>query len=142
LKGKWRPVGSRYIIANGVLSSDSIVRYIQSKNSGFLTSDKIQTIVTTYIIEARKEGVNHDIAIAQMCEGTKFLTDSNRLNTYNYGDLHNITRPKEKAAFRSMELGIRVHIQQLKYMIHCFCQRRKRVADHSLHRHLWSVTCF
>jgi hypothetical protein len=110
-----RPTGSRYIIADGVLSSDSIVSYIQSKNFGVLTPDRIATIVNTYIGEARKEGVNHDIAIAQMCEGTNYLTNRDRLYTYNYGDLHNIKRPKEKATFQSMEIGIKVHIQQLKY---------------------------
>jgi len=107
-------IGSRNIIANGILTKDNIVAYIQSKNN-IVSGKLIEDIVGIYMEEARKENINLDIAIAQMCEGTNFLNDLNRLAANNYGDLHNIMRPKEKASFPSMELGIRVHIQQLKY---------------------------
>jgi hypothetical protein len=105
---------SRNIIAKGILTRESIVGYIKSKNTN-ISPALIETIVNTYIDEAGKESVNLDIAIAQMCEGTNFLNDLNRLSTNNYGDLHDIKNTKLKASFASMSLGIRAHIQQLKY---------------------------
>jgi len=54
----------------------------------------IKIIVNLYDDEARKENVNLDIAIAQMCEGTNFLRDQERELTNNYGDLHDIKNTK------------------------------------------------
>jgi len=105
---------SRNIIADGVLTKESIVGFIKSKNTS-ITSGMIENIVNTYTDEAKKENINLDIAIAQMCEGTDFLNNLNRLVTNNYGDLHDIKNTKLRASFPSMEAGIRAHIQQLKY---------------------------
>lgn len=85
---------SRNIIADGILTKDSIVEYIQSKNSGIMPLGTIKIIVNLYDDEARKENVNLDIAIAQMCEGTNFLRDQERELTNNYGDLHDIKNTK------------------------------------------------
>jgi len=110
-----RPIpSSRNIIAYGILTRDCILGYIKSKNTS-ISSGMIETIVNTYIDEAGKENVNLDIAIAQMCEGTNFLNNLSSLSTNNYGDLHDIKNTKLKASFPSMLLGIKVHIQQLKY---------------------------
>jgi hypothetical protein len=105
-------VKSRDIIGNGILNKDSIVGYIQSKNTTYLSRAKIEEIVGAYIAEAGKEYINHDIAIAQMCEGTNFLSRKEKIIVHNYGDLADINR--RKTSFKSMTLGIRAHIQQIK----------------------------
>jgi hypothetical protein len=102
---------SRYIMGGGILAKDIIVRYIQSKNRN-MSWELIDAVVYTYIVEARKENINHDIAIAQMCEGTAYLNKLEVFNTHNYGDLQNIRGAVNK--FSSMQLGVRAHIQQLK----------------------------
>jgi hypothetical protein len=108
------PPPSRNILANGILTKENIVLYIKSRNTS-ISSIMIENIVNTYVTEAKKEDVNLDIAVAQMCEGTDFLNNLNRLSINNYGDLHDIKNTKLKASFPSMEAGITTHIQQLKY---------------------------
>jgi hypothetical protein len=105
---------SRNILGKGILTKESIVLYIKSKNTS-ISSNMLEKIVNTYIVEANAEKVNPDIAIAQMCEGTNFLNNLNRLSSNNPGDLQDIINTKLRASFPSMEDGIRVHIQQLKY---------------------------
>jgi N-acetylmuramoyl-L-alanine amidase/Mannosyl-glycoprotein endo-beta-N-acetylglucosaminidase len=67
-----------------------------------------------YIEEAKAEGVNHDLAFAQMCLETRFLTFGGSVlpefnNFASLGD-----RQAEWAQFANLRLGIRAHIQQLK----------------------------
>jgi N-acetylmuramoyl-L-alanine amidase/Mannosyl-glycoprotein endo-beta-N-acetylglucosaminidase len=67
-----------------------------------------------YIEEANAEGVNHDLAFAQMCLETRFLTFGGTTlpefnNFASLGD-----RQTEWATFPNSRLGIRAHIQQLK----------------------------
>ena len=44
--------------------------YIQAKNTTNKPRAEIEQVVRVYIDEAKKEHINHDIAIALMCEGT------------------------------------------------------------------------
>ncbi|WP_310411157.1 N-acetylmuramoyl-L-alanine amidase [Chamaesiphon sp. OTE_8_metabat_110] len=67
-----------------------------------------------YLEEAKAEGVNHDLAFAQMCLETRFLTFGGAIlpefnNFASLGD-----RQTEWAKFPNLRLGIRAHIQQLK----------------------------
>ncbi len=67
-----------------------------------------------YIEEAKAEGVNHDLAFAQMCLETRFLTFGGAIlpefnNFASMGD-----RQTEWAKFPNLRLGVRAHIQQLK----------------------------
>lgn len=67
-----------------------------------------------YIEEAKAEGINHDIAFAQMCLETRFLNfggaiSANDYNFANLGDLHT-----EWAKFPDLRTGVRAQIQQLK----------------------------
>jgi N-acetylmuramoyl-L-alanine amidase/Mannosyl-glycoprotein endo-beta-N-acetylglucosaminidase len=67
-----------------------------------------------YIEEAKAEGVNHDLAFAQMCLETRFLTFGGAIlpefnNFASLGD-----RQAEWAKFTNLRSGVRAHIQQLK----------------------------
>jgi N-acetylmuramoyl-L-alanine amidase/Mannosyl-glycoprotein endo-beta-N-acetylglucosaminidase len=81
------------------------------------TPDALQAfpnIAETYIAEAKAEGVNHDLAFAQMCLETRFLTFGGAVlpefnNFATLGD-----RQTELAKFPSVTIGVRAHIQQLK----------------------------
>jgi hypothetical protein len=106
------PQGNRNLIGNGTLTASSIAGYIQSKNTANMSRAKIEEIVKVYIAEAGKEKINYDIAIALMCEGTDFLNRKDKLDAHNYGDLRDINGRKTR--FKTMTLGVRAHIQQIK----------------------------
>jgi hypothetical protein len=93
------------IIDNGRLNQDTIVNFIQYYSR--LPRAEIESIVSIYIVEAKKERVNHDIAIAQMCYATQFLNNRNLLIARNYSGLSD-------AVFSDKTIGIRAHIQHLK----------------------------
>jgi hypothetical protein len=104
---------SRNIMGRAILSNESIVEYIQLKNKT-ISRELIEMVVGFYIDEARKENINHDIAIAQMCEGTNYLNKREVFNNHNYGDLQYLSNRGAINLFPNMQLGIRAHIQQLK----------------------------
>ncbi len=67
-----------------------------------------------YLEEAKAEGVNADLAFAQMCVETRFLTFGGAIlpefnNFASLGD-----RQTEWANFVNPRIGVRAHIQQLK----------------------------
>jgi N-acetylmuramoyl-L-alanine amidase/Mannosyl-glycoprotein endo-beta-N-acetylglucosaminidase len=76
--------------------------------------EKFPNICEIYLEEAKAEGVNHDLAFAQMCLETRFLTFGGAIlpefnNFASLGDAQT-----EWANFEDLRLGIRAHIQQLK----------------------------
>ncbi len=76
--------------------------------------DRFPNLPSIYIEEAKAEGVNHDLAFAQMCLETRFLTFGGAIlpefnNFASMGD-----RQAEWAKFPNLRLGVRAHIQQLK----------------------------
>ncbi|WP_373542206.1 N-acetylmuramoyl-L-alanine amidase [Chamaesiphon sp.] len=76
--------------------------------------DQFPSIGEIYIEEAKAEDINHDLAFAQMCLETRFLTFGGAIlpefnNFASLGD-----RQAEWAKFPSLRLGVRAHIQQLK----------------------------
>jgi hypothetical protein len=88
--------------------------------SEFLTANNADALVQfphlpdIYIEEANAEGVNHDLAFAQMCLETRFLTFGGAVlsafnNFASLGD-----RQAEWASFSDSRQGVRAHIQQLK----------------------------
>jgi hypothetical protein len=93
------------IIDDGKLNQDIIVNFIQYYSR--LPREEIESIVSIYILEAKKERVNHDIAIAQMCYATQFLNNRSLLISRNYSGLSD-------AVFFDKTIGIRAHIQHLK----------------------------
>jgi hypothetical protein len=98
------------IIDNGRLNQNTVVNFIQYYSR--LPRPEIESIVTIYILEAKKEQVNHDIAIAQMCYATQFLNNRTLLIARNYAGLHD-------ASFSDKTIGIRAHIQHLKGYATC-----------------------
>jgi len=98
--------GINKLTENGRLEKETIVAFISSHNQ-VMPRVEIESIVSTYIQEAKAESINHDIAIAQMCYATNFLKAQQRLVTHNYAGLGD-------SKFDDRVTGIRAHIQHLK----------------------------
>ena len=102
---------NRNIMEAGFLQKDAMVNFILSNGSTASRSD-VDTVIGVYIEEAQIERVNHDLAIAMMCEGTNFLSKPEISVTNNYGDLQRLGN--RETVFPDMRTGIRAHIQQIK----------------------------
>jgi N-acetylmuramoyl-L-alanine amidase len=76
--------------------------------------DKFPDLAEIYMEEAQAEGIDRDLAFAQMCLETRFLNFSKAIpaNTNNFASLGNLQN--EWATFPNMRTGVRAHIQQLK----------------------------
>jgi hypothetical protein len=109
------PVDTRYgpikIEGKGSLSQTVMVQYIMQQKC-IISQRNLEALIDTYIKEAGKEGINHDLAIAQMCRTTNFLRSKNIMQTHNYAGL--AATPGWGGRFRSMEQGVIAHIQHLK----------------------------
>jgi len=92
---------------HGLSKQTDIVALIYSKNQK-LSRSYIANVVDTYIAEAKFEGINHDIAIAQMLYATDYLNNVQRIAVHNYAGMLN-------ESFCNMTTGIRAHIQHLKF---------------------------
>jgi hypothetical protein len=103
------------ILGNGKLNRDIVVSYILSKGST-IPRQEVNALIEAYIREAQVEGVNHDIAIAQMIYATGFLNNRHLLNTHNYGGLNTDMGISVIHGNRhpNMTEGVMAHIQHLK----------------------------
>jgi len=99
------------IEGHGSLEKTNIVSYIRSKNATVSTRE-IEVIIDTYIREAQRENINHDIAIAQMCYATDYLKNQQRISVHNYAGFDAINGVPVRYA--NMGEGVRAHIQHLK----------------------------
>jgi N-acetylmuramoyl-L-alanine amidase/Mannosyl-glycoprotein endo-beta-N-acetylglucosaminidase len=100
------------IMHQGHTSSTHLDEFLTANHPEVL--EKFPDLTAIYIEEAKAEGVNHDLAFAQMCLETRFLTFGGAIlpefnNFASLGDRHT-----EWAKFTNIRLGIRAHIQQLK----------------------------
>ncbi|MCL2265422.1 MAG: glucosaminidase domain-containing protein [Treponema sp.] len=117
-----------FIMSRGTLNRDAVVSYIMSKNPS-MTRNQITGLINEYIGEAAREGVNHDIAIAQMCYATNFLTNRKLLDTYNFAGLNadNGISVRYGGRHASMQEGVWAHIQHLKGYASRECPKREIV---------------
>lgn len=105
---------SRTIAARGVLSSAQLVNFFMANNPA---SDKaqVQRLANYYISEAATEGINSDVAFAQMCLETGFLKFGGLVtpDMHNYCGLGAIDATHRGERFATEQLGVRAHIQHL-----------------------------
>ncbi len=96
----------------GHTTATNLNEFLLANNSEALT--QFPNISEVYIEEAKAEGVNHDLAFAQMCLETRFLN----FGGVSLGEFNNFAslgdRQGEWANFPTLRLGVRAHIQQLK----------------------------
>jgi hypothetical protein len=100
-----------YIRGQGSLSKSVIVSYMRHRNPN-APPKIIESIIDAYFWAAGSERINPDIAIAQMCRATNFLSNERIMQTHNYADL--LPTPEWPGRFSSMRQGVITHIQRLK----------------------------
>ena len=106
---------SRRIMDQGQLTAEQLAAYFISRNS---EADRAHTIqfAQYYIDEAAAEGINSDVAFAQMCLETGFLRFGGLVQPefHNYCGLGAMDAEHPGEIFETEELGVRAHIQHLQ----------------------------
>jgi hypothetical protein len=104
-----------YIMGEGLTGGESLTKFLLDSNPGAEESF-VSGLAADYIKEAAAEGVNHDIAFAQMCLETGFLQYGGLVtpDMNNFCGLGAIGPEKTGERFPDAVTGIRAHIQHLK----------------------------
>jgi len=102
----------RNIADRGSVIPRGIIAYVTHQNPS-VDRARLSSLIDTYICEARDEGINHDIAIAQMLYWTDSLRNQGRVRSHNYGGL-STNGLRWDGSFNSMTEGVQAHIQHLK----------------------------
>lgn len=106
---------SRRILDQGKLTADQLADYFVSRNT---EADRayILQFAQYYIEEAAAEGINSDIAFAQMCLETGFLRFGGLVQPefHNYCGLGAMDAEHPGEQFPDEQTGIRAHIQHLQ----------------------------
>ena len=109
------PTPSIFIMGSGYQDVDQMASFMLQHNPR-LDTQYIYRVLTTYIVECKREGINHDIAVCQMCLETGFLRFNGTVSRHqnNFCGLGAINTTTPGDWFGSMEEGVRAHIQHLK----------------------------
>jgi hypothetical protein len=94
----------------------TVMQQVLKKHHPRLKDTKIHMIVECYIEECHLEGVNHDIAFAQMCLETDYLKYGGQVSASqnNFAGLGALDGGAKGLKFRTLRDGIRAHVQHLK----------------------------
>jgi len=107
-----------HIMSMGNLPRSALVRFLLEKNTELSSRrDFVNYLATLYVMEANREGVNYEIAFAQMCYHTNYLKYGNdfvNVDMNNFGGLSSLFFERRGVTFNTLQLGIRAHIQHLK----------------------------
>lgn len=101
------------IISRGQTSEVQMMMFLKTNNSDALS--QFPDLLKFYIEESNAEGVNYDLAFAQMCLETNYLRFGGNvsINSNNFACLGS-NNGMEIASFDSQRLGVRAQIQHLK----------------------------
>ncbi|MFI3257046.1 MAG: glucosaminidase domain-containing protein [Spirochaetales bacterium] len=106
---------SLYISDVGIKSAESLVNFFMSEAPAS-DREKVERLAGLYVDEAELEGINADIAFAQMCLETGFLRFGGLVSEdmNNFCGLGAIDENQRGNSFDTEQLGVRAHIQHLK----------------------------
>jgi hypothetical protein len=105
----------RPLLGRGQVEAEKLAAFLLGVNTD-ADSEFVERLARLYVEEAALEGVDHDVAFAQMCLETGFLRYGG-LVTYdmnNFCGLGAIGPEKTGERFPSPQLGVRAQIQHLK----------------------------
>jgi hypothetical protein len=104
-----------YIMGKGRVDEEKLALFLV-RNSPFARLDFARIMAGLYIEEAAHEGIDHDVAFAQMCLETGFLTFNGlvRSEWNNFCGLGAIGPEQPGLVFPDPRTGVRAHIQHLK----------------------------
>jgi hypothetical protein len=103
------------ILGSGLVPADTLAGFLRETNPG-LDQERAEQLAAFYAEEAAAEGVNHDIAFAQMCLETGFLRYGGLVtpDMNNFCGLGAIGPAQRGERFPEPRIGVRAHIQHLK----------------------------
>lgn len=106
---------SRRLTAKGELNACQLADFFLL-NEQSLTREELIDFAQLYIDEATTEGINSDIAFAQMCHETGFLQFGGLVQKewHNYCGLGAISKEQPGCQFETEQLGVRAHIQHIQ----------------------------
>lgn len=109
-----RRTASRSLTGEGVFSDRELASFLRSHNPAIRKADALY-IAQCYISEAHDEGINSDVAFAQMCLETGFLKFGGLVteDMHNYCGLGATGSGTVPDRFPTVLLGVRAHIQHL-----------------------------
>ena len=109
------PVVPLFIMGKGKNRAEQLALFLLSENKN-ADREFALMLAAYYIAEADMEGINHDIAFAQMCLETGFLRYGGLVvpEMNNFCGLGSIGQNQKGEWFLTVELGVRAHIQHLK----------------------------
>jgi len=86
------------------------------ESNPFIDPDYVRVLTSHYINEAAYEGINHDVAFAQMCLETGFLNYGGLVQPQwnNFCGLGAIGPAEPGLIFPDPQTGVRAHVQHLK----------------------------
>ncbi|GHU02575.1 hypothetical protein FACS1894147_04730 [Spirochaetia bacterium] len=106
------------ILSRGTLSKEQLETFLLVHNPAL--ADRmtyVSALVTAYINYANRDGVNYEIAFAQMCYHTRYLSFERipELSwAFNYAEIMFPGSRTQMYPFNSIEEGVMAHIQHLK----------------------------
>jgi hypothetical protein len=103
------------ITGNGTARADDMKDFLIMKNSS-VDRNLANEIALLYLEEARAENINQDVAFAQMCIETGFLSYGGTAlpGQNNFCGLGVFNSRTTGESFEDMRIGVRAHIQHLK----------------------------
>ncbi|MBP3709925.1 MAG: glucosaminidase domain-containing protein [Treponema sp.] len=105
---------SRSLTGKGVVPAERLAAFLRENNASVPHRDALY-LARCYISEAADEGINSDVAFAQMCLETGFLKFGGLVTAdmHNYCGLGAIDEAHRGDSFETVQLGVRAHIQHL-----------------------------
>ncbi|GHT59316.1 lipoprotein [Spirochaetia bacterium] len=104
-----------HILGQGLIPRDKLALFLEKTNPE-AEKDFVENLCAYYMEEGAAEGVNHDIAFAQMCLETGFLRYGGLVtpDMNNFCGLGAIGPGQNGERFGEPRIGVRAHIQHLK----------------------------
>jgi tetratricopeptide (TPR) repeat protein len=106
------------IVSQGSMSREKMAAFLLKNNKALeKRRDWVNNLIDYYITEAEREGVNYEIAFAQMCYHTNYLKFEKTLakaGMNNFCGINSLASDKKAHTFESVQIGVRAHIQHLK----------------------------
>jgi hypothetical protein len=110
-----RPERPERIMGKGTIPPEELAEFLLRSNLE-VAKPFVRELAALYVEEAALEGVNHDVAFAQMCLETGFLRYGGLVSPdmNNFCGLGAIGPQQRGERFPSPRIGVRAHIQHLK----------------------------
>jgi hypothetical protein len=105
---------SRSLTGPAVMGEKQLITFFMMNNP-YADKAQVMRLARYYISEAHDEGINSDVAFAQMCLETGFLRFGGLVTPemHNYCGLGSLDADHPGESFRTEQLGVRAHIQHL-----------------------------